>query len=241
MDLSGVRSVNDGLAVPTRVTSAWSTSFADRLASAAVTGDADELSRLLAHLRLVDETLTRRDGPDFADRLAVKALAEVVGALLDRTTLRQPAVRSDSEYGKVLSAIVNFPGSNNADLALRAGLDQSQVSRTGRRLIEDGLAIAARSGRTNVWSLTPRGELLVGAMESMANRNREQAAPEAGADAAGLMMGAKSREVQHGRRAANCEHRKGQLCSGSPPTTSTASGPRCAAAIPPGRAPGPRT
>jgi DNA-binding MarR family transcriptional regulator len=46
---------------------------------------------------------------------------------------------------------------SSGDIAKRLGVDKTQVSRTGRELIERGLAATSSLGRKTFWDITPRG------------------------------------------------------------------------------------
>lgn len=60
----------------------------------------------------------------------------------------------------------------NADLAELLGTDVWQLSRAGRRLREAGLATTVRSGRINVWALTPDGQEEVDRLRAQERRSR---------------------------------------------------------------------
>jgi DNA-binding MarR family transcriptional regulator len=136
----------------------WFAVVADHAAAAVAAGDRDAMSGLLRLLREVDANLAGAGNTrDSAPRHATRAVTELLGALYDRLVAAHPAIRPNSEIGLVLIAMSRTPGGTNTQVADRAGLNASQVSRTGRRLQALGLAHAARFGRENAWQLTPRG------------------------------------------------------------------------------------
>jgi DNA-binding transcriptional ArsR family regulator len=69
-----------------------------------------------------------------------------------------------------LEAIDRHSGLSNGDIAARLGVDETEVSRVGRRLVNAGLASKQRIGRRNQWRVTPRGRhALTGRVSSPAS------------------------------------------------------------------------
>ena len=60
-----------------------------------------------------------------------------------------------------LDALRDVPQLGSADLRRLLETDETQVSRTGRRLLESGLVIRRKSGRQVFWQLSPRGRRAV--------------------------------------------------------------------------------
>ena len=58
---------------------------------------------------------------------------------------------------RMLSMIDAKPGITSAEMTQQLGVDDSQISRSGRALIEHGLATKERHGRVRSWRSTPRG------------------------------------------------------------------------------------
>lgn len=58
---------------------------------------------------------------------------------------------------RFLSAIATRPGLSNTELARELGVDETEVSRVGRRLHDAGLARKRKLGRHRRWDVTPRG------------------------------------------------------------------------------------
>ena len=57
-----------------------------------------------------------------------------------------------------LSVLDGSPQLGSAELRRLLEIDETQVSRTGRRLLESGLVTRRKVGRQVFWQLTPRGE-----------------------------------------------------------------------------------
>jgi DNA-binding MarR family transcriptional regulator len=57
-----------------------------------------------------------------------------------------------------LQAIADRPGLSNQQLTEQLQTDETEISRVGRRLLENGLARKRKLGRRNQWEITPRGE-----------------------------------------------------------------------------------
>lgn len=66
-------------------------------------------------------------------------------------------VEPSSHSHKFLQEIEREPLMSNLAISIELGVDESSVSRIGRRLIQAGLVRKRRLGRTNQWLITPRG------------------------------------------------------------------------------------
>ncbi len=78
-------------------------------------------------------------------------------------SLEEYGVRLTYRTGRVLSAIAQYPGASNREIAERAGIvDQGQVSKLLARLLRAGvitnLGRGALRGAPNAWTLTERGQ-----------------------------------------------------------------------------------
>jgi AcrR family transcriptional regulator len=69
-----------------------------------------------------------------------------------------------------LRTIDDSPQLGSADLRRLLEIDETQVSRTGRRLLEEGLVTRRKVGRQVFWQLTPRGR---GALEGAPGARRQ--------------------------------------------------------------------
>jgi AcrR family transcriptional regulator/DNA-binding transcriptional ArsR family regulator len=135
--------------------------------------DDDPARREAVALGLVDAVLDR-DGETLAAVLdalrAARARAdgdpEVVGWVDAATAFahwgleRVPsnaAVAEGSQAHGFLRALAGSPRLGSAQLRELLEVDETQVSRTGRRLLESGLVVRQKAGRQVFWRLTPRG------------------------------------------------------------------------------------
>lgn len=89
-----------------------------------------------------------------------EALLEVVRGAIRRLAAQDAAaaVTPNSLSHRMLLVLTEQPGLTNRALAETLGVDETQVSRSGRRIEELGLAWKRRIGRVNLWELTPRGQ-----------------------------------------------------------------------------------
>jgi DNA-binding MarR family transcriptional regulator len=81
-----------------------------------------------------------------------------------------PAVEPGTHAARFLHTLSASTGLSNAKLAAELGVDETEVSRVGRGLIEKGLAARRRLGRLNSWELTPRGRQTLAALAAAAGR-----------------------------------------------------------------------
>lgn len=70
----------------------------------------------------------------------------------------QAAVAQGTQAHDFLSALAGSPRLASAELRRRLDIDETQVSRAGRRLLELGLVTRRKAGRHVFWQLTPRGQ-----------------------------------------------------------------------------------
>lgn len=56
-----------------------------------------------------------------------------------------------------LKDLVVQPGLANGELAGRLGVDDTEISRTGKKLLSNGLVVRRSFGRRNRWEITPKG------------------------------------------------------------------------------------
>jgi AcrR family transcriptional regulator/DNA-binding MarR family transcriptional regulator len=69
----------------------------------------------------------------------------------------QAAVAQGTQAHRFLSALEGTPQLGSAQLRDTLATDETQVSRTGRRLLDSGLVTRRKVGREVFWRLTPRG------------------------------------------------------------------------------------
>jgi AcrR family transcriptional regulator len=75
---------------------------------------------------------------------------------LERTPSQAPVAQGTQAHD-FLSALGGSPQLGSAELRRLLEIDDTQVSRTGRRLLESGLVTRRKVGRQVFWQLTPRG------------------------------------------------------------------------------------
>ena len=64
----------------------------------------------------------------------------------------------EGHAARFLLAVAREPGLSNQEVAARLGVDETEASRVGRRLLATGMVWRRREWRRNVWDLTPRGQ-----------------------------------------------------------------------------------
>jgi AcrR family transcriptional regulator len=95
----------------------------------------------------------------------LEAMIAVAHWALERLTPESTlaAVPAGSQAHSFLQALEHSPQVGSAELRQLLDTDETQVSRTGRRLLESGLVARRKAGRQVFWELTPRGR---GALEA---------------------------------------------------------------------------
>lgn len=69
----------------------------------------------------------------------------------------QVGLDPSSHAGRFLTAVAARPGLSNQELAQRLGIDETEASRVGRRLLAAGVVWRRKEWRRNAWDITPRG------------------------------------------------------------------------------------
>ena len=122
------------------------------LLDAALEGDADALAAALDALR------DARAGA--GDDRALGGWLDAAIALAHWGLERVPspaALAGGTQAHDFLRALDGSPQVGSAELRRRLDVDETQVSRTGRRLLDGGLVTRSKVGRQVFWQLTPRG------------------------------------------------------------------------------------
>jgi predicted NBD/HSP70 family sugar kinase len=70
------------------------------------------------------------------------------------------------------------PGRNSTELAERLGVEESEVSRVGKKLRNDGLVLQRRLGRQKLWELTPKGRRSLEMVKGVMRKSGGPAAEE---------------------------------------------------------------
>jgi AcrR family transcriptional regulator len=111
---------------------------------------------LAAALRALRDARTRADGdPELVAWLDAAIAFAHWG--LERVP-SQAAVAQGTRAHDFLFALDGSPQLGSAELRRRLEIDETEVSRTGRRLLESGLVTRRKVGRQVFWQLTPRGQ-----------------------------------------------------------------------------------
>jgi AcrR family transcriptional regulator len=122
------------------------------LVDALMERDAETLAAALDALR---NARARADGePDLAGRLDTAIAFAHWG--LERVPSATPVAQGTQAYN-FLRAMAGSAQMGSAELRAALGTDETQVSRTGRRLLESGLVTRRKAGRQVFWQLSPRG------------------------------------------------------------------------------------
>jgi DNA-binding MarR family transcriptional regulator len=95
------------------------------------------------------------------------------------------AVVQGTQAHDFLRLLETAPQSGSGELRRRLAVDETQVSRTGRRLLESGLVTRRKVGREVFWQLTPRGRRALEAAPAPQRSDFWQAAIRRGFKAAG--------------------------------------------------------
>jgi AcrR family transcriptional regulator/DNA-binding transcriptional ArsR family regulator len=122
------------------------------LVDALLAGDRESLAAVLDALR------DARAGADGDSELAGWLDAAVAFAHWGLERVPSPAALTQgTQAHDFLGALDGSQQLGSADLRRLLGIDETQVSRTGRRLLEGGLVARRKVGRQAFWQLTPRG------------------------------------------------------------------------------------
>ena len=123
------------------------------LVDALLERDGETLAAALAALR--DARARAEDNQELAGSLDAAIAFAHWG--LERLP-SQTAVAPGTQAYDFLRALERLPHTGSADLRHLLEIDETQVSRTGRRLLETGLVTRRKIGRQVFWQLTPRGK-----------------------------------------------------------------------------------
>jgi AcrR family transcriptional regulator len=126
--------------------------------------DADEatLSAMLSALRAARARVLEGDGAQRERLLGwLEAITAATAGALDRVApaAEAGAVAPRTRAHDFLKALTGSRPVGSAELRGLLGTDETQVSRTGRGLLDAGLVTRSKAGRQVFWRLTPRGRL----------------------------------------------------------------------------------
>lgn len=119
-------------------------------------------------LRVVLDLLSQHDlggedspSPELA--AVLRTMEHIARAAMEPLEPPPRALEAGSLAARFLDALLSEPELTNTDLCERLRTDATQLSRTGRRLIDAGLVVRHKRGRMNRWVVTPRGRMSVAA------------------------------------------------------------------------------
>jgi len=132
------------------------------IVDAVLDDDEQTLREALPALRGARHALARAEGADAGRQRAtgaLSALAGVVSWALERLPGAQTrdAVAPGTQGFAFLALLADGEPVASARVREALGVDETQVSRAGRRLLDAGLVARRKLGRTVSWELTPRG------------------------------------------------------------------------------------
>lgn len=138
------------------------------LVDATLDGDEAALDAALTRLQWLVRQKKRSDTTQLECRGRLLGLVDMTTWGLERVLpLALIASLERSSYPhQVLQLLAEEAGRSNRALAEQLGVDETEISRVGRRLVEAGLARKRKVGRTNEWGITPRGVQALAVMES---------------------------------------------------------------------------
>jgi len=148
-----------------RVLGAW-------LTDASLANDAPALEGALGALQVAHSSLTPAQRETKVGGI-ITAFAEIARAAADRAFQETWAqtVDANSWAAQMLLLIAAQPNLISTEILQhlrqsKPSLDETQVSRSGRTLLQRGLATAQQLGRTTQWRTTPRGAHAVTALKN---------------------------------------------------------------------------
>jgi AcrR family transcriptional regulator len=132
----------------------------------------DDGMTLRAALRgLRDARVRALDAGDASLAGALDALIATAHWGVERLPEAAPVARGTRAWS-FLEALSQSDPLGSSELRERLGTDETQVSRTGRQLLEAGLVSRSRTGRHVSWRLTPRGRHAIDTAEEPPARER---------------------------------------------------------------------
>lgn len=136
----------------------WAAAVARWVIDANLLSDAENLHVALETLRSAHARLAVAGSTARAE-IVVTVLLETTRAALERARQAEleDTLDPDTWAAKMLLVIHDIPGLTSQELASKLPTTDSQVSRSGRALIERGLVIKTRHGQERCWRASARG------------------------------------------------------------------------------------
>ncbi|WP_410599402.1 MarR family transcriptional regulator [Amycolatopsis sp. lyj-90] len=149
----------------------WAAAVGRWLVDAALLADIPALSSALSAFQNAGMRL-QPGGHTMRLEAVVMGLAEVAQAALDRAEQAALADTLDprSWAARMLVLVHREPHITSSDVCDRLKVHEAQISRSGKMLLERGLVVKTRLGRSKGWYATPRGEAVA---EQLADRGTE--------------------------------------------------------------------
>jgi DNA-binding MarR family transcriptional regulator len=140
--------------------------IAHAVADAVVTGDGTAMEAAASELRVAAGAWEDEGGEGLVEeRGRLYGFVDILRWVLQDRSAEAAAsgVEPGTHAHKMLSLLVDEDGDvgealNGGTIAARLHVDKTQVSRTGRELIERGLVFTSSLGRMTFWEITPRGQ-----------------------------------------------------------------------------------
>ncbi len=139
------------------------------LVDALLEGDDATLAAALDALR---DARARADDPALVG--ALDAAIGFAHAGLDRLPSRAAVAPGTQAHGFLRALAASAAPVGSAELRRVLAVDETQVSRAGRRLLEQGLVTRGKVGRDVFWRLTPRGRRALDDAPATADPTRER-------------------------------------------------------------------
>lgn len=175
----------------------WTRACASLLVDATRTSDTRTLKSAAHHIPRLAGARLRLPHPPPSGVFdgVLMALMSSTSAALRRSLGSQLWLESGSHAHRMLALIGRQEGITNNEIAQQLSIDPTEVSRNGRRLRENGLAVARQVGRCNAWELTPNGRDVLAANTS----NPDPDGTAEGEDASGTLLRSTIGKLEHSR------------------------------------------
>ncbi|CAM3585572.1 MarR family transcriptional regulator [Kibdelosporangium persicum] len=136
----------------------WTAAVSRWLVDATLLADVPNLHEALEVLRAA-AMRAHPAGPTARLETTLVTLAEFARAGLDRARQNQLADTLDpnSWAARMLVLVFERPHITSADIVTELATHEAQISRSGKALVERGLLVKNRHGRSKGWHVTPRG------------------------------------------------------------------------------------
>jgi hypothetical protein len=128
----------------------------DAMLSADLEGLA-EAQRGLQRLYALQVGIDQPTNDQVETRGQIRGMLELIQWGSRRSVPALPPPAEGSHARRLLETLVHRPGITSQELADLLSVDKTEISRTGGRLVDAGLARRRKAGRNAHWEITPRG------------------------------------------------------------------------------------